>query len=414
LCDKAILSQGNIATVNHAWFTVADNALFLRSCPRHPHTGKEVGTMHLILSSKLKLQAKYGAGGLAQLESKLADYEATLKDKGVDSASVYVDDPASLSAFNLAPVNAEDAGAIKDLLDALELALQASGQTLDSVLILGGHEIVPFHQLDNPSFSPGGDTDTEVLSDNPYASSDDEYLIPERAVGRLPDGRSNDVSLLLAQLDAAIEHHRRRRRLYFNFGYSAEVWKRASQAVYDTVGKLLFLRLSPPKTMDTFGGWWLHKRSFLYFNLHGSETTPFWYGQGDNSLPIAFGPEMIEEQSADVWGAIAFSEACYGANIVGKDPDEAISLKFMQKGVACFVGSTKISWGPAVPPSSEADLIGVYFMGNVKKGLPFGQALMEAKVAFAQEMIRRYGGLDSDDEKTLLEFVLYGDPCLRR
>jgi hypothetical protein len=370
--------------------------------------------MHLILSSKQRLQAKYGAVGLAQLEAKLADYEATLTDKGIDAARVYVDDPASLSGFSLAPVSAENAGAVKDLLDALEDALLASDQTLDSVLILGGHEIVPFHQLDNPSFSPGGDSDTEVLSDNPYASSDDEYLIPERAVGRLPDGRSNDVGLLLAQLDAAIAHHRRRRRLYFNFGYSAAAWERASRAVYDTVGRLIYLRLSPPKSVDTFRGRWLRKRKFLYYNLHGSETTPVWYGEGDGSYPIAFSPEMIEEQDADVWGAIAFSEACYGANIIGKDPDEAISLKFMQKGVACFVGSTKISWGPASPPSSEADLIGVYFMGRVKEGIPFGQALMQAKVALAQEMIRRYGGLDGDDEKTLLEFVLYGDPCLRR
>jgi hypothetical protein len=268
--------------------------------------------------------------------------------------------------------------------------------------------------LDNPSFSPGGDTDTEVLSDNPYASTDDEYLIPERAVGRLPDGRSGDINLLLAQLDAAIDHHRQRRRLYFNFGYSAEAWKRASQAVYETAGKLLLLRLSPPKTVDTFRSGWLRKRRFLYFNLHGSETTPVWYGEGNGSFPVAFSPEMIDEQGADVWGAIAFSEACYGANIIDKDPDDAISLKFMQKGVACFVGSTKISWGPAAPPSSEADLIGLYFIENVKAGMTFGQALMEAKGSLAQEMIRRYGGLDGDDEKTLLEFVLYGDPCLRR
>ena len=370
--------------------------------------------MHLIVSSKRKLGEKYGAGGLARLESKLTDYEATLTEVGIDSTRVYVDDPASLTAFNLSPVDAEDAGAIKDLLDAQEDALLASGQALDSVLILGGHQIVPFHQLDNPSFSPGGDTDTEVLSDNPYASTDDEYLIPERAVGRLPDGKSDDVGLLLAQLDAAMAHHRRRRRLYFNFGYSAAAWERASQAVYDTVGKLLYLRLSPPKTVDTFRGRWLRKRKFLYFNLHGSKTTPVWYGDGGGSYPVAFSPQMIDEQEADVWGTIAFSEACYGANIIDKDPDDAISLKFMQKGAACFVGATKISWGPAVPPSSEADLIGVYFMGNVKEGMPFGQALMEAKVSLAQEMIRRYGGLDGDDEKTLLEFVLYGDPCLRR
>ncbi|MFQ6058519.1 MAG: C25 family cysteine peptidase [Anaerolineae bacterium] len=395
--------------------------------------------MHLIVSSKDKLQAKYGPGGLAQLEAKLQEYRAVLRNKNLDSALVYVDDPASLSPFNpsglsgsaepsgrasgrglteapsgqsLAPVDAEDPTAIKGLLDALENALIASGQTLDSVLILGGDEIIPFHRLPNPSYSPGWDPDEEVPSDNPYASTDDEYLIPERAVGRMPDGRSNDIGLLLAQLDAAITHHTQSALSFFNFGYSAQVWRKASQAVYDTVGKLIFLRLSPPETAESFRAWWLRRRRFLYFNLHGSKDTPYWYGQRGSSYPVAFSPQLVA--SGDVKGVVAFSEACYGANIIGKDPDEAISLKLMQQGAACFVGSTKIAFGPSEPPSSEADLIGVYFLRHVKNRMPFGQAFKEAKIAFAKEMYDRQGGLDDDDEKTLLEFVLYGDPTLRR
>ncbi|HID86635.1 MAG TPA: hypothetical protein EYP55_04550 [Anaerolineae bacterium] len=368
--------------------------------------------MHLIISSQKRLRDKYGTDGLAQLEAKLKEYRAALENKAIASALVYVDDPASLNAFGLSPVDAGDAGAVKGLLDALEKALIASDRPLESVLILGGDTIVPFHRLDNPSYSPGWDPDEKVLSDNPYASTDDEVLIPERALGRMPDGKSDDVSLLLAQLDAAITHHTRPARAFFNFGYSADVWQKASQAVYDTVGKLLFLRISPPKTLDTFRDWWLRRRRFLYFNLHGSDRTPYWYGQRDASYPVAFGPQVIED--AEVKGAVVFSEACYGAYIINKDPDDAISLKFMERGAACFVGSTKIAFGPSAPPSSEADLIGVYFLGNVKRGMPFGEALKEAKVAFAQEMIRRQGGLDDDDEKTLLEFVLYGDPSLRR
>jgi hypothetical protein len=368
--------------------------------------------MHLIMSSQKKLKDKYGAEGLAKLEAKLEEYRAVLEKKALQSALVYVDDPFSLGTFHLAAVDAEDPGAVKELLDGLEKALIASGQPLDSVLLLGGNAIVPFHQLDNPSYSPHWDPDKKVLSDNPYASTDDEVLIPERAVGRMPDGRSNDVGLLLAQLDAAMAHHTQPTRPFFNFGYSAEVWQKASQAVYGKVGKLLFLRLSPPRTLDTFRDWWLRRRKFLYFNLHGSDATPFWYGQRDASYPIAFGPQVIE--GSEVQGAVVFSEACYGAYIINKDPDEAISLKFMEQGAACFVGSTKIAFGPSAPPSTEADLMGVYFLAHIKKGLPFGQAFKEAKIAFAQEMIRRQGGLDNDDEKTLLEFVLYGDPSLRR
>jgi hypothetical protein len=59
-----------------------------------------------------------------------------------------------------------------------------------------------------------------------------------------------------------------------------------------------------------------------------------------------------------------------------------------------------------------ADLLGNYFWQEVKGGRTVGEALMVAKIELVREMIKRQGFLDAEDQKTLLSFVLYGDPLV--
>jgi hypothetical protein len=42
--------------------------------------------------------------------------------------------------------------------------------------------------------------------------------------------------------------------------------------------------------------------------------------------------------------------------------------------------------------------------------LPAGEALRRAKISLAQQMLKRQGYLDSEDQKTLISFILLGDP----
>lgn len=70
----------------------------------------------------------------------------------------------------------------------LDDALGKRGGRIGALLIVGGDEVVPFHRLPNPT----DDLDVEVLSDNPYATRDSNYFIPEWAVGRLPGGCGTD------------------------------------------------------------------------------------------------------------------------------------------------------------------------------------------------------------------------------
>jgi hypothetical protein len=61
-------------------------------------------------------------------------------------------------------------------------------------------------------------------------------------------------------------------------------------------------------------------------------------------------------------------------------------------------------------PLAAADLLGFAFWNYIDEGLPAGEALRRAKIHLAREMHRRQGYLDGEDQKTLVSFVLYGDP----
>jgi len=57
-----------------------------------------------------------------------------------------------------------------------------------------------------------------------------------------------------------------------------------------------------------------------------------------------------------------------------------------------------------------ADLIGLLLWEQLNQDVPVGEALRRAKLNLAAEMHRRQGFLDGEDQKTLISFVLYGDP----
>jgi hypothetical protein len=107
---------------------------------------------------------------------------------------------------------------------------------------------------------------------------------------------------------------------------------------------------------------------------------------------------------------VVFSEACYGAHIINKSTDQALSLRFLQVGTQAVVGSTCTSYGSISPPLIAADFLGHAFWSFLREGVPAGEALRRAKISLAREMHNRQGYLDGEDQKTLISFVLYGDP----
>jgi len=393
--------------------------------------------IYVIITSKARLQAKYGPDGWEQIEGALQALgkaaEARLK---IPSGAVYVDDASSLGSFQLDPANPADPAAVKSLIDRLDGQLEEQGKEIGWLLIVGGPDIIAFHRLPNPT----DDGDVEILSDNPYGCRDENYFLPQRAVGRMPDSADGDPTVLLRSLSTALAAHhagRRSQKGWFqqliatvlwlmrrrrpagdtSFGYTASVWRKASLTVFSKIGATRNLRVTPPLTAAEFNSLALGPAKYSYFNLHGISDGPAWYGQRDPTFPADYPdfPVALRPQDVGTQGfvpEVVFSEACYGAYVERKTPSSALALKFLSSGAQIFVGSSCIAYGGLNSSLEAADLLAAYFWRELMAGHSGGRALQQAKLAFAKLLDGRQGYLDGEDQKTLISFVYYGDPTL--
>jgi hypothetical protein len=324
---------------------------------------------------------------------------------------------------------------LKLALSDLDNALGKRGARIGALLIVGGPEIVPFHNLPNPT----DDADPFVPSDNPYATRDENYFVTEWPVGRLPDGHGSDPGLLFAALRSITDLHNKKTiqksgllgnflnwviMLFFpkrilsanSFGFTAEAWRKASGIIFYPIGDPKSLITSPPVEITQKKT--LPVSELGFFNLHGVPDSPEWFGQEDPKLagtdpqyPIALHPKTLSNGSNAP--QIIFTEACYGAHIQDKSIDEALALKFLSSGSRALIGSTVISYGSVTTPLNAADLLCKEFWDQLKTGFTVGESLHRAKIFLASEMHRRQGYLDGEDQKTLISFVLYGDPLTK-
>mgnify|MGYP001081235206 CR=1 FL=1 len=69
-----------------------------------------------------------------------------------------------------------------------------------------------------------------------------------------------------------------------------------------------------------------------------------------------------------------------------------------------------MAYGSIAAPLAAADLLGHTFWRYLHEGFPAGEALRQAKIHLASSMSQRQGYLDGEDQKTLISFILFGDP----
>lgn len=432
--------------------------------------------IYVIFSSRLGLTKQYGDQTMRVVETEMKSLADVMSQRPRWGSMVFMpDDSANVKDLGLQPIDAIDPWKLKLALKDLDGYLSKKGEMIGALLIVGGPEVVPFHKLPNPT----EDQDGEVYSDNPYATLDSNYFVPEWAVGRLPGEAGRDAGLLLEQLRKLNSYHAKFsrktpvwKRVFIptmqdnpmkmtwaklkkiqasqqdwwkqlfkvsvlvdlmsdlvknkvestkngsSFGYTAAVWKRSSSEVYKTIGDDKSLLISPPAISGSFASDKITSTNFAYFNLHGVTDAPEWYGQRDASdsdsgadYPVALTPRELANNGHSP--IVVYSEACYGGYIFDKTEDQALSLKFLSIGTPSVVASTGIAYGSVSAPLIGADLLGSLFWKNVSQGLTVGEALMQAKVELVKEMDGRQGLLDGEDQKTLLSFVLYGDPLMR-
>lgn len=396
--------------------------------------------IYTVLSSRKQLETLYGPNTAAIIDNLLKELVNHIRQLPEWGALLfYPDDPSQMSHLGLKPIAATDAWQIKLALTDLDEALANHGEMVGAVLIVGGPDIIPFHHLPNPT----NDSDVDVPSDNPYATIDENYFIPQWPVGRLPGETNPDAGHLLAQIRRLIYRYEQKTQKFISggltfsgiiqwimqlfsnlgirtnkhrsVGYAAEIWQEPSAAVYGTLDRPKNLWLSPPDSATSID--MAESSPFYsgYFNLHGVQDGPNWYGQkdftsetGGPDYPIALTPTQFSE--AVPAPEILLTEACYGANILNKRLQEAMSLKCLDSGTRAFIGSTCIAYGSVTLPLIAADFLAQNFWAQIKEGYAVGYALMRAKLNLAQQMTRLQGFLDGEDQKTLLSFVLYGDP----
>lgn len=414
--------------------------------------------VYVVFSSRKKLEELYGLESTDKIEMEMRKVVSAVQKLPHWNARLFLpEDPKYTQSLDIEPLQRFDPWQLKLSLTDLDASLSKRGEMIGAVLIVGGPEVIPFHRLPNPVDDP----DIDVLSDSPYATRDENYFLPEWSVGRIPGGAEGSPTLLLDTLsDIAKQHNKsKRRRTWINslagrffsflrtgilsdrksFGYSAAIWQKASLAVFRPIGKEKRLIVSPPSGIDEklitpsnngrkrsskkFHQMKLPIGHLSYFNLHGLEDASEWYGQSDPTLssngheyPVALRPLDIGKngrRKGNRIPQIVFSEACYGLNIIRKTVDAAMSLKFLQSGTKAIVGSTCMSYGSIKPPLIAADLLAYGFWKFVQDGYAIGEALKRAKIHLTRVMNERQGYLDGEDQKTLISFVLFGDPLVK-
>ncbi len=397
---------------------------------------------YVLLTSRKGLTAQYGVQTAEIVIKEMAAIASAVQAAMPKwSAAVFVpDDADQMKLIGLEAIESSDPWKIKLALADFDQTLAKRGEMIGAVLIVGGPEIIPFHRLPNPT----DDSDPDVLSDNPYATLDSNYFVPEWPVGRLPGESGPDASALLGQLRNVARRYQRGAKINLrklnpsswrqlllaaydaligiqspNFGYTAAVWKRSSIAAFKPIGDARQLRVSPPEMTGRVDGKKILAAGLNYYNLHGLIDSSDWYGQKESGTrgdgpeyPVALSPSDLRKNGR--CPQFVFSEACYGAHITGKGENSSLALKFLSLGASCVVGSTCVSYGSVNTPLIGADLLGYAFWKYLRAGFPAGQAFMQAKIDLANEMHSRQGYLDGEDQKTLISFVLYGDPLASR
>lgn len=395
--------------------------------------------IYVILSTRTGLRAKYGDQTMAVIDKEMNNLAGAIKNRpGWGAMVFYPDDIETTGKLGIKTTATIDPWKIKLALADLNSSLAKKGGRIGALLIVGNEQVVPFHSLPNPT----DDVDDEVLSDNPYASLDSNYFVPEWPIGRMAGEKGQDAGLLLQQLRSAVKYHTsaskspkktpsfsflitllqillRRNSSAVNLGntigLTAAVWRRSSLAVFRPVGEGKSLLISPPVITNLAETKKIPFANLGYFNLHGLAETGEWYGQRD-PLEISSGPDypvalsVNDLQKNGQSPKVVFSEACYGGYTVEKTESTSVALRFLSIGASVVVGSSCIAYGAATTPLVGADLLGNLFWSALKDGYTTGDAFLQAKAGMVTEMNRRQGYLDGEDQKTLISFILYGDP----
>lgn len=387
--------------------------------------GGRVREVGILYTHSTRLRDRLGVGTEKLLE-EIEGYLATSYRAGI----LYFYFDLARNAF--ASLDSMEIADHVALLGRLRDRMRMAGTDPRFLLILGGDDVVPMGVLPNQSRDP----DEAVESDLPFATlstaspweGSSASLVGDMLVGRIPTARAlnhgsgrigsggSESAPLQNSLFAYFESRKAAVAAWPGWGepagLAAAVWEESSRSVFAQLGGGDLL-LSPETSLDNLRGRFDFRSRLLYFNVHGSERTPFWYGQaesgedaGTEEYPRVFSPD--EPPLLDK-GYVLGTEACYGTDLRrASSCGDSILLSALCHGCLAFVGSSRIAYGTTYAPPRLADLVVLGFLKGMREGNYAGEALREARKTLAADR-----GLDDCTIKTLIEFSLFGDPALR-
>jgi hypothetical protein len=367
----------------------------------------------VIISNRSALQSKYGTAGLKKIQAAIKQLIVADKARNLNSLLVFADDQAAMKkAKGKAVTDVTDAEQNKSAVDSLFNFYKP-----DYIMLLGAQDIIPHCRFRIPI---PDDDDTFTLSDVPYACdapfsrNAGDFIAPGRVLGRLPDITGvADPAYIIALIQNSIKWKSLKSSVYNSyFSLSVKWWQKSTRL---SLGNIFQdntkLKLAPTATGPYTKA--ALKPMMHFFNCHGASRTPEFYGQPNedsDSFPVCMSSPLLKDKIT--YGTVAAAECCYGAllynpNRPGKI-DQPIANSYLQNNAIAYVGSTTIAYGPADSLGS-ADYITQYFLIAIKKGASSGRAFLEAQQRFVEKGDVK---MDPADLKTIIQFLLLGDPSL--
>jgi hypothetical protein len=363
--------------------------------------------MNLVLTLKSNLTKKYGQAGVQQIDTALQAYVAAAGS----SALLYLDSPESMAGFQVAAIPGNNAGAILLAIRSLRVR---TGHVL-SVLFIGGDDIVPYWQMQNPVTDRGVDVDDVVYTDNPYGSASDDqmsYLVPDLPIGRLADSSTANAAEFVRWIEGMTANRSSRTNRQGSVAIYNEEWVAQSGKVSAALPAPLNSHAAPGYAVSASNSADLNGQ-YLYFNLHGFDNAPQWmaFDPERGQFVVAVDPSAFN--NASISGSVAFAENCYAGLTVSRDATSSCALRLLQQGVAAFVAPSGLAFGSYLDSTTlleNSDFLAASFFRRVAQGLPAGSALAQAR----QDYVANDPTPSSNvfKQKTLLQFNLLGDPSL--
>jgi hypothetical protein len=392
-------------------------------------TRPKYGTVKLSVTVKRRLERKYGAK-LQQINTAIQNWIDEDAKRGIQTVHVEVDnsEDKEMRKRHITPISGRVTPLkVKRVIDHLWKRLRPK-----YLVLFGGDDIVPMFRVPNPTLYWGQDVtdwDRMLPTDNPYATSKpfrlqeiNSYLVPDRVIGRIPDmkrssrQRRGDPAWLVEYLKTATQWAPNPPEFYKKtYAICTSESSSAGRECMEFISKPVSdLFISPP-TRDTSASARnkLSRRLHL-IKCHGTRLDPNFWGKGKRFVRAIKSTTLKEcLKPATLVGATC----CWGAQIFSPSARHArhgrwpLASTYLREGALAFVGSTGRAWFGG-PTMGFADYIVADYLKWILRRASIGRAFLESKHGYMCYYLEGGGTADALDQKTMIEYVLLGDPSI--